>query len=171
MKLSVIHNPRFSVARLMGLIAIVGFILGGARWIDAMRPKVAQRRAMARKHETEIKRWKEMTGWVDKPEVELVIRPNESRDSPNPDPRHPARYFWLEFYVVALPRTEVAREFVRRHRDDILALCRERVEYHERMRRKWLRAAWFPFMLVEPDGPKPPIDGAVVGAEISSGNY
>ena len=48
-----------------------------------------------------------------------------------------------------------------RHRDEILALCRERVEYHERMRRKWSRAAWFPWQTVELDEPEPPIDGRV----------
>ena len=77
--LSNANRPRLTVARLMVVIAIVGLVLAGARWIDAMRTKVAQRQSTSLKHESEIRRWKVMTGWVDKRATELKVFPYPSR--------------------------------------------------------------------------------------------
>ena len=79
-ELSLARYPRITVARLMVAIAIIGLVLSGPRWINAISPTVMQRRSIglkiALKHEREIQRWKEITGWVDEPDLELVITPN-----------------------------------------------------------------------------------------------
>jgi hypothetical protein len=41
--------------------------------------------------------------------------------------------------------------------EELMGVCRERLAYHERMRRKWARYAWMPWVRFEPDPPKPPV--------------
>jgi len=117
-----------------------------------------------------VKRYKMLAGLVDKPEVSAVIIEEVVPDSTNPSRRHPARAIHFRLIRGNEPQDQGLRDYVMRHRDEILAVCRDQVEFHERMRRKWSRAAWFPWQPVEPDEEGPQNYGGVEGSPWS-GNY
>jgi hypothetical protein len=43
------------------------------------------------------------------------------------------------------------------HFEELMVACRERLDYHERMRRKWAWYAWMPWVQFESDPPRPPV--------------
>src|ERR671939_283313 len=71
-------------------------------------------------------------GWIDNPCLFARRDPNVAGGyGMNYDVRQPYIYSLCLYWF---PQGEAQHDLVRRHRDEILALCRDRVAYHERMR-------------------------------------
>lgn len=157
MKLFPRGMPRVSLAGSMIGIAMIGLILGGAAWLRSAWPRVEARSRAAVRHRSEALRWRQVPGWIDVPGLSARSYPNSER--PTGGTRidgHPPSIYQITHD--RSPAGKVEREFVRSHRDEILALGRDRVAYHERMSGRWRFAAWAPWTTdPTPGDPEPPI--------------
>ena len=64
--------------------------------------------------------------------------------------------YYYDWYLGYNPH-ETLKVPIDPHFEELMVVCRERQAYHERMWRKWARAAWMPWLRFEPDSPKPPV--------------
>jgi hypothetical protein len=157
------HRRRPTVALLMIIVAACGLALGGGLWVAAMWSEVQARRAKAWRHAFDAAQWLETSELSAQRRVIVQRRPisppwRETLEGMGYDVSRPYFYDWEIDRVngpISLTRSQEA------YRNELTAICRERASFHERMRRKWSRASWLPWTRVDPDPPKPPVDGCV----------
>lgn len=140
-------------------LALIGLVLGGVFGFRSAWPEIKARRHKAAAHKFWAQHWREVAGWVDNPDLRAWRHPNRPGAH---DENYGGQYFdqrWPYVYALTLDSIcrEDEREFVRRHRDEIRAICRARVAYHERMSVRWSAASWLPWSDPGPDGPVPPV--------------
>lgn len=154
------RRPRIRLVGAMIGIAAVGLGLGGAAWVRSAWPEVEARRQAAAACASRARYWRQVAGWIDDPRLRIWRSPNSPGTYDDTDGGQAFDQRWPHAYTLALdsvPQGEDQREFVRRHRGEILALCRARVAHHERMSGRWSAAAWTPWTDPGPDAPVPPI--------------
>lgn len=152
MNLLSVRRPQIRLAGLMLGIAVIGLVLGGVVWLRSARPEIQTRRQYAANHEAMAQYWRRVPGWIDDPRLSARRYPNSGGE--HYDGRPPYVY---SLHLYWSPQGQARHESVRRHRDEILALCRDQVAYHERMRDRWALAAWTPWTHPGFDEPEPPI--------------
>jgi hypothetical protein len=152
MKLLSGRRPQIRLVGLMLGIAVIGLVLGGVAWFRPAWPEIQARRQYAANHEAMAKYWRRVPSWIDNPLLSARRHPNS--DGVHYDGRQPYVY---RLHLYWSPEGEAQHESVRRHRAEILALCRDQVAYHERMRDRWSWAAWSPWSDPGFDEPDPPI--------------
>ena len=151
-------RPQIRLIALMVGIAVIGLVLGAVAWSWRSGPRIAALRRAASAQRASAQHWRQVAGWIDNP----CLRAKRYANGPGVlyeyngdhyDQRYPYIY---ELDLDMYPQAEEQREFIRRHRDEILALCRERVAYHERLRDWCSFAVWAPWS-DPPKEPAPPI--------------
>ena len=159
--MNILSSNRFEIRLIKRIIriAIVGLVLWGFVRFRSGRPRyldtIAARWRAAADHQAKAQSWRQAACRVDGPCLLAWRYPND-RDtdrSAHLDQRQPYAYT-LGLYDFPVAQHQ---EFVRCHRDEILALCRERVAYYERMRERWSFAACAPWSDPRSDEAKPPI--------------
>ena len=140
----------------MLLIAAVALALGGGRWAYEVWPEVELRRWHAASHAQEVPRWVQNAAASERREVSVQ---RYSMDKSKNIYTKNSKYLLImrKIYEGAGPRVFPADHYPRGYREELTAVCLERAAYHERMRRKWARAAWTPWTTVAPDPPMPPV--------------
>ena len=150
------------MALLMALVAACGLALGGGLWATAMWSQVEARRAKAAYHAIAALQWRTTAQLSAQRRVIVQRRPmsvwREKLGELGYDVSRPYFYDWEIDHVDGSISLDLSQE---QYRDELTAVCWERADYHERMRRKWSRAAWLPWTRVAPDPPMPPVDGRV----------
>jgi hypothetical protein len=116
--------------------------LAGGRWYLGQTPQVLECRWRARIHAGLARNWAEYAKLSEEGRAGITnLVPGQGT---------------LEFYdayPLQWPASpEAAAEFDRRCAE-VAAICRDRAEYHVRMRQKWLRGADRPWESVAPDPP------------------
>ena len=151
---------RLTVSRLMLLIAAVALALGGGRWAYKMWPEVEHRRLCAGYQVFEARRWVLNAAAIGRREVSVQRYPRTEFSA-----KKYSKYSLNNDYIYIIRKHTLAGgleifsadDDPPGYREESTAVCRERAAYHERMRRKWARAAWTPWTTVAPDPPMPPI--------------
>jgi hypothetical protein len=161
-------RQRLTIRRLMILVAVIGLALGGwiaaARWWDRQGRQWWQRRgeaqAEAARQAMDVRRWSNL------------IRNSRGQAAPVSVTRIPIRgllrenlkavgydisrpYFYASY--LGYNPNDALKYPPDPHLEEWLAVCRERAEYHDRMRRKWASYAWTPWVRFDPDPPMPPV--------------
>ena len=153
-------RPRLTIRMLMIVVAICGLALGGWLWLARIWPRHQEAERRALEHARESKQWSrrivDSKGVaapvsVTRTPIKGLLRKN--LETYGYDTTRPYYYQWHLGY-----NPDDARKYpIDPLLEETLVVCRERVAYHDRMRRKWARAAWMPWIRFEPDAPKPPI--------------
>jgi hypothetical protein len=153
-------RPRLTVRMLMLLIAVFGLFFGGGLWVARMWPRHIEAEREASRHAMESKLWsnrilesKGIAAPVAVTRIPITDLWRQHFENDGYDTTQPYFYHW---YLGHNPQD--ALEFpIDPHFEELMLVCRARVAYHERMRSKWTRAAWMPWLRFEPDPPKPPV--------------
>lgn len=153
-------RPRLTIRRLMIVIAVFALILGGCPWIAKMwdRHKEAEREASLHANESKVWSYSISVSKGAGAPVAVTRTPitgqwRQHLEENGYDTTQPYYYDW---YLGYNPH-EALKVPIDPLFEELMVVCRERVAYHERMRRKWARAAWMPWFRFEPDPPKPPV--------------
>lgn len=153
-----LRRRRLTISRLMLLIAVIALALGGGRWACKVRPEVEHRRWRAETHAREAGRWVENTTAIDRREITVERIPMKKDVDHQYDRTRENFYIMYKTYDNRGVVVYSADHYPQGYLEELTVVCRERAAYHERMRRKWARAAWTPWAAVAPDPPMPPVN-------------
>lgn len=151
------RKRRLTISRLMLLIAASGLALGGGIWAYKVWPEVEHRRLRAAVHAKEARTWAENTAATERMEVTIHRRPRTELKSDKYSSKSEHFYSFHRTHEGNSIKVFFNNHYRPGYREGLSAVCRERAEYHDRMRRKWARAVWTPWVVVEPDPPLPPV--------------
>lgn len=149
----------------MILIAIFGLFLGIGIGVARLWPRHVEALRASSEHAMEAKRWSYLLHESRGPAAPVSVTriPMTARLRANFEPYgyDTTRPYFYRWYLGYNPHD------AQKHPPDplleeLMAVCRERADHHERMRRKWAWYAWMPWVPFEPDPPKPPIDDPTV---------
>jgi hypothetical protein len=165
--------PRPRLLRVAHLIvgAAVTLLLALAFWVWDMNPEAARRGTRASIHEKDAETWRLAADWIASRDYVGQTPPRYRWVAASPtgvlgdrrryDPMGRTDEYAYGLHVWLGPASIRGRETD--IRDDLIAICRERVRYHIRLRDKWAFAARIPWSPVEEDGPGPPLVYAPTG--------
>jgi hypothetical protein len=155
-----IERRRFTLAGLMIVVAASALFLGGGLWGSKMwaRHKVAMREA--EQHARQVRLWRYCVQSANGEGAPVSVTRTELnegwRRSLQSQGYDTTRRYFYGWYLAYNPWE--ANKAPRDPRfEELMAICRERLAYHERMWRKWSRASWTPWTRFEPDPPMPPV--------------
>jgi len=139
-------RPRFKTRVIMIVVAVVAVAIGAEmtrrRWED-YRERATWYRILEVSWSTWVARWKqraaEYRGYVERTKKEAEHASTERGDGPEDDVVSAT-----QAYLFASERAED---------------CQRQVDYFGRLKTKYERAAWRPWLLVEPDPPAPVLRG------------
>jgi len=135
-------RPRPTVRHLMLLVGITAVLCGGYVWHRA-----AQRfRIKAANHRSEALSFDYLTKLSKEGQTEIQVR--QAIDGT------PEEWVITNRLATRPAKAAAAEAFDRRSRE-IATKCRSMACYHEGLRRKWARAASYPWWSVSPDPPPP----------------
>jgi hypothetical protein len=149
-----------SVRMLMILVAIVGLSLGAGLWGSKMWVPHKEAERWASHHAGESVRWSNLVrvskGIAAPVSVSRTPIAGLRRQQLEKDGYDTTQPYFYDFYLGYNP-ADALKFPVDPLFEELMVVCRERVAYHERMRRTWAWTAWMPWVRFEPDPPKPPV--------------
>ena len=154
-------RTRLKLRDLMIAVALIGLLLGGsALSIIKARDHYREAMLMATQHRMAFAQWssildtsKTVAAPVTVTRIPITGLMKQHLESDGYDTSQP--YFY-QFYLGYNPH-DAQKLPPDPHFEDLMAVCRERVSYHSRMWRKWLRVAYTPWVRLESDPPRPPV--------------
>jgi hypothetical protein len=153
-------RPRLTVRMLMIVVGIFGLFFGGSLWVAKMWDRHQKAEREASRHASECIRWstdirdsKGIAAPVVVTRIPITGRWRQQFEENGYDTTQPYFYGW---YLGYNPH-DALKHSIDPLFEELMVVCRERLAYHGRMRRKWARIAWMPWVRFEPDPPMPPV--------------
>jgi hypothetical protein len=157
-----------TVATLLLAVAVLAGVMAVGRWVASVHPENIRRMKRAESHRRNSTMWAEVADAIEgRPELVYALTKQHYYVWSSPRPtgtladsarfdatRGSHEYSYGDHHWLGPPvgdRTDA--EF----RKDLIAVCRERAAYHQKMQQKWASYARFFWLDVEPDPPAPAV--------------
>jgi hypothetical protein len=157
-----------TVATLLLVVAVLAGLMAIGRWVAAVHPEAARRTKRAEAHRKEAIAWGQFADAFER-RPELVYAPTQQHYYVWSSPRPTGNLANSARFDATRGQNEYCHGDLRwlgppvgdrkdaEFRRDLIAVCRERSAFHQRMDHKWASSVRFFWLDVEPDPPAPPI--------------